>query len=248
VGASAAARPDAPAYDFDVAAIIRDRDVRLVFQPIVRLATDDVVAVEALARFPLANSPVEVFTAAEALGLTAELEALILRRALHDRLRVPARMLLTVNVTPHHLLDGPVAEVLDGADVKGVVFELTEHCVLPDAGALGPAIAVLREGGALIALDDTGAGYQGLQQVAALRPDWVKVDRALVTDAAGDEVRRASLEMFARVARRVGAVTVAEGVESQADIDVLAEVGIELAQGFYLGTPTVHPRLRQRAG
>ena len=246
VGASAATRPDQPVEaDVDVPAILRDRDVRLAYQPIVQLSTDDVVAVEALARFPYSGSPRKVFDAAQELGLTAELEAVILRRALYERLRVPTGLLLTVNVTPANLLDGPVSELLIDADVRSIVLELTEHTVPPEPGTLGPVLDGLRDRGALIALDDTGAGYQGLQQVAALRPDWVKVDRAVVTDASGDEVRRASLQMFSRVARRVGAVTVAEGVESAADLEVLNEVGIELAQGFYLGTPTAHPRLRQ---
>jgi EAL domain-containing protein (putative c-di-GMP-specific phosphodiesterase class I) len=104
----------------------------------------------------------------------------------------------------------------------------------------------MRSRGALIALDDAGAGYQGIKQVASLRPDWVKVDRSVVTGVATDEVRRASLIMFDRVARRVGAVTVAEGVESLEDLEALRALNIPLAQGFWLGTPSMHPRLRKR--
>jgi EAL domain-containing protein (putative c-di-GMP-specific phosphodiesterase class I) len=230
----------------DVAAVLRDRDVRLVYQPIVDIRTDAVIAVEALARFPTHGTPLKVFAAAEASGLANELEALILRRAIYERLRVPPGLLLTLNVTPHHLLDGPVVTVLGAAELEGIVIELTERSVPPEPELLTPVIDQLRAEGALVALDDTGAGYQGIQQVAALRPDWVKIDRAIVTGASTDEVQQASLQMFVRVAKRVGAATVAEGVESVADMEMLREMGIHLAQGFYLGHPTPHPKLRQR--
>ena len=226
----------------DVAGILRDRDVRLAYQPIVDVMTDVVVAVEALARFPTHGTPLKVFAAAEACGLSADLEALVLRRAIYERLRVPPGLLLTLNVTPHHLLDGPVMTVLAASELEGLVIELTERTVPPEPDRLVPVIDRLRADGALVALDDTGAGYQGIQQVASLRPDWVKIDRAIVTGASTDEVQRASLQMFARVAKRVGAVTVAEGVESAADIELLQEMGIGLAQGFYLGQPTPHPK------
>lgn len=230
----------------DVAAIIRDHDVRLVYQPIVDLGSDAVVAVEALARFPSHGSPLTVFRAAEEANRAADLEALVLTRALNERLRVPTGLLLTLNVTPEHLLAGPVRDVLAAEGLRGLVFELTEQAMPPDTTAFGPALDGLRDRGALIALDDTGAGYQGLQQMAALRPDWVKIDRAIVTDAADDEVRQASLAMFTRVARRVGATAVAEGVESARDVAVLEEAGVTLAQGYYLGAPTPHPHVRQQ--
>jgi EAL domain-containing protein (putative c-di-GMP-specific phosphodiesterase class I) len=233
--------------DVDVAAILRDRDVRLVYQPIIDIVSDTVVAVEALARFPTHGTPLRVFAAAEVSGLSADLEALVLHRAIYERLRVPSGLLLTLNVTPHHLLDGPVAEALDGSELDGLVIELTERSVPPDPELLVPVIDRLRANGALVALDDTGAGYQGIQQVASLRPDWVKIDRSVVTGAADDEVQRASLQMFVRVAKRVGALTVAEGVESAADVDVLLANDIGLAQGFFLGQPTPHPKLRQRS-
>jgi EAL domain-containing protein (putative c-di-GMP-specific phosphodiesterase class I) len=245
--AGAAVRPEQQPEAFvDVPMLLRENAVTLDYQPIVELATDTVVAVEALARFAVPGGPMAVLTAAEQQGLTAEVEALIIRRALLERLRVPAGMLLTLNVSPHMLLVGPVRELVESAELHGIVFELTEHSVPPEPADLMPIIDGMRSRGALIALDDAGAGYQGIKQVASLRPDWVKVDRSVVTGVATDEVRRASLVMFDRVARRVGAVTVAEGVETAEDLAALRELEIPLAQGFWLGTPSMHPRLRKR--
>jgi EAL domain-containing protein (putative c-di-GMP-specific phosphodiesterase class I) len=246
VTVSAAPFGGLPDVKVDVARIIGDGEVRLVYQPIIDVTSDNVVAVEALARFPGHGTPLRVFAAADAEGLCAQLEAIVLKRAIYERLRVPAGLMLSVNVTPHHLLGGPVFDALNGSDIEGIVIELTERSVPPDPDLLRPVIDRLRLKGALIALDDTGAGYQGIQQVGALRPDWVKIDRSIVTGAARDEVQLASLQMFARVAKRVGATTVAEGVETADDLEMLKLTGIGLAQGYFLGQPTPHPKLRER--
>jgi EAL domain-containing protein (putative c-di-GMP-specific phosphodiesterase class I) len=226
----------------DVHRILREEAVSLAYQPIVDVKTSSVVAVEALARFGDQGSPMSVLRAAEPLGLGAQVEALVVRKALADRYRVPDGVLLTVNVAPARLLVDPVRALLMDVDLKGIVLELTEHALPPAPEQLLPVLTKLREQGALVALDDAGAGYQGIQQVAELRPDWVKIDRSLVTGAATDSVRRASLQMFGRVTRRVGALAVAEGVESEEDLETLRELEIPLAQGFLLGVPSGHVR------
>jgi EAL domain-containing protein (putative c-di-GMP-specific phosphodiesterase class I) len=226
----------------DVRGILRDEAVSLAYQPIVDVIAGSVVAVEALARFHDQTSPMTVLRAADAMGLGADVEALVLRKALAERYRVPDGVLLTVNVAPARLLIDPVHSLVVGVDLSGIVLELTEHALPPAPEHLLPLIATLRDQGALVALDDTGAGYQGIQQVAELRPDWVKIDRSLVTGAATDSVRRASLQMFGRVTRRVGALAVAEGVETEADLETLRELEIPLAQGYLLGAPSGHVR------
>jgi EAL domain-containing protein (putative c-di-GMP-specific phosphodiesterase class I) len=226
----------------EIRRILRDEAVSLAYQPIIDVETGAVVAMEALARFDDQLSPLAVLRAAQPLGLGANLEALVLRKALAERYRVPHGVLLTVNVSPARLLVDPVRSIVIEADLNGVVLELTEHALPPSPQELLPQIALLRGRGAVIALDDTGAGYQGIQQVAELRPDWVKIDRSLVTGAATDSVRRASLSMFLRVTRRVGALAVAEGVESEDDLATLRRIGIPLAQGYLLGSPSGHVR------
>jgi EAL domain-containing protein (putative c-di-GMP-specific phosphodiesterase class I) len=228
--------------DVDVRRILKDEAVSLAYQPIIDVASGAVVAVEALARFHNQVSPLTVLRAAESLGLGAEVEALTLRKALAEKYRVPEGVLLTINVAPARLLADPVKSLVMNGDLSNVVLELTEHALPPAPEALRPVIDKLREKGALVALDDTGAGYQGIQQVAELRPDWVKIDRSLVTGAATDSVRRASLQMFGRVTRRVGALAVAEGVESEEDLETLRELEIPLAQGYLLGAPSGHVR------
>lgn len=213
-------------------------DLTLVFQPIVGLETGTVAGYEALARFPGAAGPDVWFAAAAQSGVAAELEALAIHKALAVVPDLPADTFLTVNVSPHLLGTAPVQDALASRpDLHRVVVELTEHTPVDDLGALRRQTDRLRERGALIALDDAGSGYSGLQQMAALRPQMVKLDRALVADADADPVRMALAEMVGEFAGRIDAWLLAEGVETAAELAAFAQLGVPLAQGWLLGRP-----------
>ena len=122
-------------------------------------------------------------------------------------------------------------------DLQRVVVELTEHTPVDDLAALRRQCDELRARGALIALDDAGSGYSGLQQLAALRPQVVKLDRALVSDADTDPVRVALAEMLGEFAGRIDAWLLAEGIETPAELAAFAQLGVPLAQGWLLGRP-----------
>ncbi|SEL66678.1 EAL domain, c-di-GMP-specific phosphodiesterase class I (or its enzymatically inactive variant) [Blastococcus sp. DSM 46786] len=213
-------------------------DLTLVFQPIVDLATAGIAGYEALARFPGSTGPDVWFAAAADAGIAAELEALAIHKALAAVDHLPANTFLTVNVSPHLL----GAEVIENAfaarpDLRRVVIELTEHTPVDDLGALRRQTDALRQRGALIAVDDAGSGYSGLQQLAAVRPQLVKLDRALVSDADGDPVRMALVEMIGEFAGRIDAWLLAEGVETPAELAAFTRLGVPLAQGWLLGRP-----------
>lgn len=214
-------------------------DLTLVFQPIVGLETGRIAGYEALARFPGASGPDVWFAAAAEAGVAAELEALAVHKALAAVPHLPDDTFLTVNVSPHLLGTTPVQDALRSrADLHRVVVELTEHTPVDDLGALRAQTDVLRARGALIALDDAGSGYSGLQQMAALRPQMVKLDRALVADADADPVRMALAEMVGEFAGRIDAWLLAEGVETAAELAAFAQLGVPLAQGWLLGRPS----------
>lgn len=214
-------------------------DLTLVFQPIVDLATGSVAGYEALSRFPGSAGPDVWFAAAAEAGVAAELEALAIRKALAVVPALPADTFLTVNVSPHLLGTTPVQQALAARpDLHRVVVELTEHTPVDDLGVLRRQTDRLRERGALIALDDAGSGYSGLQQMAALRPQLVKLDRALVADADADPVRMALAEMVGEFAGRIDAWLLAEGVETAAELAAFAQLGVPLAQGWLLGRPS----------
>lgn len=215
--------------------------VRSHYQPVVDLARGTVVGYEALARFVPGGDqgPEHWFGAARYLGRLAELEAAALRAAFADRQDVPPDTFLAVNIGPDVLAHPLVREVLeDQGSLAGVVIELTEHARVDSYLLLEPSLNRLRSSGALIAIDDAGSGYSGLQHLLSIRPDVIKLDYSLVTGLDRDEAKRSLIEMVGTFASRVNAWVLAEGVETHSELEALARLGVPLAQGYYLGRPS----------
>jgi EAL domain-containing protein (putative c-di-GMP-specific phosphodiesterase class I) len=212
--------------------------VEMVLQPIVSVSSGSLIGAEALARFPCnLDSPVtETFALAHATGRGPELEAACLRAALRKRMTdVADDIVLTVNVSPDALAHPSVQSALE-CDLAGLVIEVTEHAA-GDIVALQRALDELRERGAQIAIDDASTGYAGLLRLTALRPDIVKLDRGLVTGAWRSEEQAAVIEALVSLSHRIGARVLGEGVETLDDLTALAELDVDLAQGFYIAPP-----------
>jgi EAL domain-containing protein (putative c-di-GMP-specific phosphodiesterase class I) len=215
---------------------------RLVYQPVIDLGLGTVAGYEALARFGDTGlrAPRPYLAAAERAGRGADLEAHLLAQALTARDSVPAGCFLAVNVSPTRLTSPVVAALLRAAgDLTGLVLELTEHVPVDNLTALRRRIDGLRERGALLALDDTGAGWSGLRQVAELRPDIVKLDRSLVSDVDHDEVKQGLIELVGQFVSRLGSRLLVEGVERFGELDAVNRLGVPLAQGWLLGRPSL---------
>ena len=208
-----------------------------VFQPIVSLSEGRIVGYEALTRFddPSGRTPHEWFTLARLCGLGSQLQALAAGRALAVPGR-PAGTYLSLNLEPSSLGSAAFEEVLP-ADLSGILIEITEQELIADHARLVDELSALRNRGARIALDDTGAGYSGLRHVTLIRPDVIKLDRALVENLDADPGKLALLESFTTFARRTDAQVCAEGIESDAELDALAELGVDLGQGYRLAPP-----------
>jgi EAL domain-containing protein (putative c-di-GMP-specific phosphodiesterase class I) len=229
-----------PEWTTAVQAVLSEPErVRPVFQPIFDLQRGTVCGFEMLARFdsPLAAPPDHWFAAAGRLGLGFELEAALLRIGLDAAGSLPDNCFLAINVSPGALLSAEVGAALDGQDLARTVIEITEAAPVSDYVVLLRAIALLRDAGASIAVDDAGAGYASLNHVIQLRPDFVKLDRALVQDVDRDPAKHALVETFGVLAGRLDAWLLAEGIERPGEREVLAAMGVPLAQGFGLARP-----------
>ncbi|MEO5761726.1 MAG: EAL domain-containing protein [Vicinamibacteria bacterium] len=128
-----------------------------------------------------------------------------------------------------------------------VILEVTERHSIEQVKELKEKIELLRELGFLIAVDDMGAGYAGLNSFALLRPDVVKLDMAIVRGIDSDPYRRTLVRSMTAMCRDFGIPLVAEGVETEAEKTVLVDLGCDYLQGFLCGTPQT-PRLRASAG
>lgn len=243
--AAGPARASAPPADGWMAAlesILRHpRNIRVEYQPIVDLQRGVVRGYEALARFPEASGvgPRDWFAAAARLGCAGALEAQVMQAALVVRPLLTGDRFVAVNLSPAALLSAEVAAVLAGErSLRRIVVEIVELQDGVDDEALRPRLDVLRERGALIAVDDCGAGYRSLDRVVALRPHLVKVDGSLGDDDEHDPARADMIGTLCELAAGLDAWVVAKGVETTAQLDALVRLGVPLGQGFALGRPS----------
>jgi len=215
-------------------------ELTLVVQPIVDVRTGTIHAYEALARFGPdgASGPLQWFSLADELGEREALERACLRAALELFCRRPHGVRLSVNLSGTVLTDRRTQRMLDYVnDLSGLIIEVTEDALVEGEERIRATTEPLQARGAEIAVDDMGAGYSGLGQIMALRPRYLKLDRSLVTGIDGDGDRAALIGALADYARRVDGLLVAEGMETASELQALIELGVPLAQGFYLARP-----------
>jgi EAL domain-containing protein (putative c-di-GMP-specific phosphodiesterase class I) len=172
--------------------------------------------------------------------LGVELDCLALSTALRAAQRIPLACYLSVNVTPATLRSVGLDQLLNSAPIssKQVVIEITEHSSVADYHELRAPMAQLRALGVRFAVDDAGSGYASFRHILQLRPEIIKLDREIVHDLHLDPARRALAAAVVMFARDVGSTVTAEGVEVDNQLRVLADLGIETAQGYLLGRPT----------
>ena len=218
-------------------------ELYMAYQPIFDLKDNGVVGVEALARFtsPPDRSADTWLAEAEAVGRLLELELACLRTALRDLDRLSEDTYLSLNVSPATAIAPELHEVLDGLPAERVVLEMTEHARVDDYPALKAALAVFRERGFRLAIDDAGAGFASLRHIVLLHPDFIKLDMTLTRDVHVDETRRALVVALVAFGSQIGARVVAEGVETPEQLATLLEAGVQFGQGFYLARPQALP-------
>jgi EAL domain-containing protein (putative c-di-GMP-specific phosphodiesterase class I) len=228
-----------------VHATLAERDVEMALQPLVSLVTGEIAGVEALARFRDGRGPDQWFAEAQECGKVRELDELTFRTALDLISTLPPDVYLSVNASPDLLVDRGFCAglVSSGLPLDRLVIEITEHAQVPDYPALKAAVDGLRAQGVRFAIDDTGAGYASLNHVLQLRPDIIKLDRALITDVADDPARRALVTALVLLALEIGASVTGEGVETADQLSALSTLGVDHAQGYLLARPSTDSAL-----
>lgn len=206
-------------------------------QPIVRPADMVVVGYEALARMSAApqHPPDWWLELASGFGLRKRLELACLSAALRLGPPPEGRMLF-VNASPSTVAD-PAFVDLSTEFPDRLVVELTEQEAVEDYDALRNCLAGYLQRGVRLAIDDAGAGYSSLRHVVQLAPDYLKLDRELVSGIDRDPTRRALIRAVVAFAREVGTSVIAEGVETRAELDVLRDAEVHLVQGYLLARP-----------
>ena len=236
VGRDVAERTEASAAREHILAIIERAEFEPVFQPIVDLENDAVIGYEGLTRFADGVSPEVRFAEATTVGLGPELEAATLKASLIAAAPLPGEATLNLNVSPTLITARQPLQNLVRDAGRPIVLEVTEHAQIADYEAFRTSFALLRPKMEL-AVDDAGAGFASLRHILELRPAFVKLDRSLIAGLEADEARQAMIVGLSHFARSVGCRLIAEGVETEAELEVLRTLAIRLAQGFLLGRP-----------
>ncbi|WP_114951308.1 putative bifunctional diguanylate cyclase/phosphodiesterase [Sphingosinicella terrae] len=236
--------------EVDLRRALDQGEIEIRFQPQVAIASGEIVGVEALARWmhprygELGAST--LFSVAERSDYIAQLSEHVQRRAIAEAAAWPeplARLRLSVNITAADIVrPGFAAQFLSLVGESGfaadrLTVEVTESGLIEDLGGAGALLAQLRGGGLRVAIDDFGTGYSSLAYLKALPLDYLKIDKRLSQDIAGSTRDRIVVRSVIDMARSLGLDVVAEGVETEEQLALLAEEGCTLYQGFLCAPP-----------
>ena len=215
----------------------------MAFQPIVDVQEFCIDTYEALVRGPNEEGAGTILSQLNAQNLYAFDQACRVR-AIEQAARLGMKRRLSINFLPNAVyeLRACIRATLDAAartgfDPHQLTFEIVETEDVADTPHLLRIIAEYRRQGFQIALDDFGTGHSGLARLADLRPDIVKLDRAVVRDCDRDQTRLAIVRNMVELAREVGMKLVVEGVERAAEVAALRALGVRYIQGFYFARP-----------
>jgi len=219
------------------------------FQPIFSVRQKSIVGMEALSRGRAPSgepiAPYDLFRMAAAERLGAELEGVCRRTAVQSFAGLASRpdeLLLFLNLDlasdDHARLPAALEAMVRGAGLqpRNVAVEFLE-ARLEDVARFGALAAALRARGFLVVLDDVGAGHSNLDRIPLFRPDVIKIDRSLISGVGDDFYKQETLKSLVSLSRRIGALVVAEGIETEAEAIVALQLGADLLQGYFLSRP-----------
>ena len=234
--------------------LVETRGITTHFQPIFSIRGKSVVGMEALSRGMSPTGelipPSVLFKLAVSEGLAGPVEGLCRQSAVKSFANLRARpeeLLLFLNLdlatTPHH--ESLPAELdtlvrMAGLRPRNVAIEFLE-ARMEDVERFGVLGAALRQRGFLVVLDDVGAGHSNLDRIPLIRPDIIKIDRSLVTGVDADFYKQETFKSLVSLSRRIGALVVAEGIETEREAVAALELGADLLQGYFLGRPRPAP-------
>jgi EAL domain-containing protein (putative c-di-GMP-specific phosphodiesterase class I) len=214
----------------------------MVFQPIVSAVDGALMGAEALARFDTPDylPPDRWFQDARDVGLADELELQAVAAALIAATQLPDRAYVSINVSPWTLAKPQLLQTLRSGPIPldRVVIEVTEHVEVTDYQDLAHAVRKLRAAGARIAVDDAGAGYSSFRHILSLAPEFIKLDRSLISGLDEDPARRALTAAVVMFGLEMQSTVIAEGIETPHEFTVAQTLGIDAAQGYLFGRPT----------
>ncbi len=219
--------------------LLAEASIRVAFQPIVELSTKHVIGFEALARFPgdASISPQRWFAEAAEVGLQLEIEMAAIGAALAHLGDLPADAFISLNVSPLTAGSAELRDALVSVEGTRVVLEIAENAAAHGYEQVTEAVDSLRELGVRIALDDTGSGTVSFSNLFDVHADIIKIDIEVTRGIASDPMKEAMASALKSLADRSGAMSLAEGIETEEELDLLKDLEVEAGQGYLFGRP-----------
>lgn len=229
----------------EMSEIIRDNKVRVLFQPIVESSDLSIFGYELLTRGParssFRNSDI-LFEFARVNGLAWDLERVAIHCMVEKLQQDPAEgkaILVNLEAETVEAFVRQFDELMSVVAEKPerFVFELTERAAIDDYSSMKVLLSKLRSKGVSIAIDDAGSGYASLEAIASLAPDYLKITKGLISTLADEPIKQDLMKLLVELAGKIGARTIAEGIETEEEYIWCRDLGIDLLQGYYFARP-----------
>ncbi|MBM7694712.1 EAL domain-containing protein (putative c-di-GMP-specific phosphodiesterase class I) [Peribacillus deserti] len=232
---------------YQMTKIIEGKNIHLLAQPIIDVATKQIKAYEILTRGPqgsLLESPLTLFSVARQTSRLYDLEMVVLEKTFEQVSKNGSSQDIFINFTPITL--GNIRFIKDmkwildkykNVKAAQIVIEITERDDIDEVEGLIQNIRALRNMGFRIAVDDTGAGYASLHTISEIMPDIIKIDRTVIENIHHSTIKESMLKGLLLIAKEAGSLVVAEGIETEEEAKVLSRNKVDLAQGYFYARP-----------
>ena len=227
--------------------ILDEKEIVPVFQPIVSLKNCDILGYEICSH--LNDKPItEYFEKAEEFEKIWKLEKLCRKSILKKVKLIGLKKNIFININPDIIFDedfyqGYTLKLLEkfSLEPNQIIFEITEKCSKKNEETLSRLIEHYKSQGFKIALDNVGTAYSGLERICILNPDFIKIDMQIIRNIEKDSLKQSMVKSLTHFSNETGINLVAVGVESANELDFLLSLGVQYAQGYYIGYPAEFP-------
>jgi diguanylate cyclase (GGDEF)-like protein len=230
---------------------LKENKLISLFQPIASVRKLDILGYEAFVRGPSDkawHSPQMLLTLAEEYGIGGKVEIHCLYSHIKRFQKLGLKDKLFINLSSNCLTssDFVIADLMKQLSKTGispdqVIIEITERHPVHDFVPMITIVREMRNHGLNIAIDDLGAGYSSLRQLSEIRPDYVKIDGHFIENIQEDSVKRQFVRSICEIANNIGSSVIAEGIETEEELETIASLDVDYLQGFLLARPKSKP-------
>ena len=231
----------------DLKKIIEEKNIRILYQPIVSMPSRKPMGYEALTRGPKGSffeNPELLFDSAAESNMFYDLDTLC--RSLSVKKVGPLNddQILFLNADPS-VIDTDhfkKLEFLEGSAIRPsqICLEISERTCITNFAKLSSELNALKKSGIKVAIDDVGAGYSSLRSIAELEPEYMKADIALVRAIDSNQIKNSLVQALITLSEKLNCRLIAEGVETESEYNTLLSLGVKYAQGYLFGKPAEH--------